>query len=244
MEIKDYLIQLAKEKQESLGKKIDVEQIESINVTHGQGIDTVYFNMKKVGNKKTSIPVDITIEELLRSIIPGIFKMEDMLLKMESKTADSKQSVKKKDETLSLAKLIIDYILFLANKSKIQFCTSSTNLGIEILSWLDDDEDISILNDISKRHANKKLVAFLDNGIGNYNLVDISENLLKKGDIVIFKSNVVATDVDLNTYILEKTKTDVKYPISNDNLEEIKDSFINHETIYKFANDVVVVLFK
>ena len=142
MEIKDYLIQLAKEKQEKLGKKIDKEQIESINVTHGQGVDTVYFNMKKIENKKISIPVDITIEELLRSIIPGIFKMEDMLLKMESKTTDSKQSIKH-GEKITLARLIVDYIIFLSNKTKIQFCTSSSNLGIEISSWLNDDDDIT-----------------------------------------------------------------------------------------------------
>ena len=140
--------------------------------------------------------------------------------------------------------MITDYVLFLANKTKIQFCTSRSNLGIEIVSWLDEDEDITLLNNISKRYANKKLVAFIDGEVDNYNLMDISENCLKKGDILIFKTTVVATDTDLHTYLSGKVKIENKYPISNDYLEEIKDTFVNNETIYKFANDVVVVLFK
>lgn len=87
MEIKDHLVQLAKDKQEKSGKKIDETQIESVNVTHGTGGDTVYFNMKKIGNKKINIPVDIPTEELVRSLF-------SIMIKSENKVAENKETEK------------------------------------------------------------------------------------------------------------------------------------------------------
>lgn len=241
LEINDYIIKLAKDKLAKDNKDFGKNEAETTNVVSYIEKDTVWFNFKKSDNKKKSIPVEITTKELVYSIIPFIDVNKAII-------SESKDNEKVTD--FKLAKIIGNYILFLANKSKIQFYVPPiqhiNNLfSREIIHWVDDDRDISISKNLKEIDKNKRLIAYVDSTINieSQEIIDMFDILSKKDDILILRLSVVSTDTSMNSFWANQ-KPENYHPISYDLFEEMKDRFINHEIIYKFADELVIVLFK
>lgn len=241
--VQDSIIKIAKLKLVEQRPETELADVESVNVDSNNTNYVVYFNFKKVNNKKISYPIPVSDRELLYSLIEQDVDKEISNNVTESATEPIGEI---HDKNKNMVFLVGGYLTFLANKSKFEYYAPPSNIGKELASWIEDDADVKIIKSIANRQGNKRLVVCIDADAIDFDIASfIQENIvLEKGDIMILKLSVASTDTSLNSYIINNFSNAHTHPVSNDVFEEIKDNFINDETIYKFANDVVVILFK